>query len=117
MGPRAYWIALAIVLFYVIARPHIGTVWYVNADYAGPTDVASASPTPANPLIQYATPSSRLLSDETPTPTAAPGFRPDPPKTHFSDRRDCLDAAVQFERQARLTGAYCASESALLWGW
>jgi hypothetical protein len=28
MGPRGFWIALAIVLFYLIARPHIGTLWY-----------------------------------------------------------------------------------------
>jgi hypothetical protein len=113
MGPRGYCVALAIVLFYVNARPHIGRTWYVNADYAGPMDVASSSPAPANPLITYATPTGET---PTPPPTEVPPFRPDPPKARFADRRDCLDAAIQFERQARLTGVYCASQNVLLSG-
>jgi hypothetical protein len=28
MSPRGFWIALAVVVFYFIARPHVGTVWY-----------------------------------------------------------------------------------------
>jgi hypothetical protein len=32
MGPRGFWIALAIVLAYLIARPHVGTVWYIALD-------------------------------------------------------------------------------------
>ena len=49
MGPRGFWIALVIVLFYLIARPHVGTVWYMQEDYvepgAGHAGVVSRSPT------------------------------------------------------------------------
>ena len=30
MGPRGFWTALAIVLLYLIARPHVGKVWYIT---------------------------------------------------------------------------------------
>lgn len=36
MGPRGFWIALAIILFYLIARPHVGTVWRVTVPTPGP---------------------------------------------------------------------------------
>jgi hypothetical protein len=109
MGPRGFWIALAIVLFYVIARPHVGTVWSVNADGAQPPII------PAVPS-DTATPSNPFLVDATPTPPPVM-LRPDAPKVRFTDRRDCLNAAVQYEREANLIGVYCASNNALLWGW
>jgi hypothetical protein len=31
MGPRGFWIALAIVLCYLIARPHVGIVWRIHS--------------------------------------------------------------------------------------
>jgi hypothetical protein len=50
MGPRGFWIALAIVLFYLIARPHISTVWYIKEDRPLPTPSVSLPPglTPIN---------------------------------------------------------------------
>lgn len=87
MGPRGFWIALAIVLFYLIARPRIGTVWYV------------ATPPPA-PLPSGAKP--------------LPGFVPyTPPPRAFTDERDCDFAVGPF----RQDGGYCDSRYALLWGW
>jgi|ERR1700729_1947207 len=111
MGPRGLWIALAIVLFYLIARPRIGTVWYVNADGAQPPPAAVASPIPTN--IFDNTPESAPTNVVTPIPM----LRSDAPKERFADRRDCIDAAAQYERTADLIGVYCASKNALLWGW
>jgi hypothetical protein len=42
MGPRSFWIALAIVLFYLIARPHVGTV-YVRSVVTTLNGVASST--------------------------------------------------------------------------
>jgi hypothetical protein len=98
MGPRGFWIALSIVLFYLIARPRIGTVWYVNSDGA------------VNPLLA---PSPTNWFDASPP---APTVRPDAPKGTFADRRDCLNAAGQYEREAGLVGVYCASKNAFVWG-
>lgn len=112
MEQRAFWITLTIVLFYLIARPRIGTVWYVDADSAETAPIASA---PFNWADPHATPSAQsnpFLSN-----TPAPGVKPRPPGTAFLDRRDCIDAAAAYERDAGLVGVYCASKNALLWGW
>lgn len=88
MGPRGFWIALAIVLFYLIARPHIGTVWYV---------VVPPSPPPPSDL-----------------PSGAEPFVADTPRPQrFLEKRDCYYALTGFAA----TGAYCVSGNALLWGW
>ena len=102
MGPRGFWIALAILLFYLIARPHVGTVWYVALD---------SLPTPAATLPAGLTPIS---------PPA--GFIPDsdrtPPSARFTDKRDCFNAEMRFRSAyPGATGTYCDSETALLWGW
>jgi hypothetical protein len=49
MGPRAgFWVALAIVLFYLIARPHVGTVWHVAMERPpGPAPNGFVEDTPA----------------------------------------------------------------------
>ncbi len=87
MGPRGFWIALAIVLFYLIARPHVGTVWRVTL----PPPPSGATPD---------------------TPPA--GFVPDTPSPHaFVERIDCEAAANEF----RSSGGQCVPENALLWGW
>jgi hypothetical protein len=36
MGPRGFWIALAIVLFYLIARPHVGSLWKERRTISSP---------------------------------------------------------------------------------
>jgi|GEM_PF-6317096 hypothetical protein len=100
MGPRGFWIALAIVLFYLIARPHIGTVWYVKEDgvEAGPEHAGLVGRIPNVPGVI-------------------------PPPTRFLDKRSCVsDAEEPFTAQfhsitADYAKAYCASENALLWGW
>jgi hypothetical protein len=56
MEQRAFWIVIAIVLFYLIARPRIGTVWHVAME---------RSPTP---------PSNGFVSD-TPPPDRFPDRR------------------------------------------
>jgi hypothetical protein len=114
MGSRGFWVALAIVLFYLIARPRIGTIWYVNVDAAEPVMPSNAA-TPANPFMEGYTPppqANPLLND-----TPAPSLRPGPPRAAFMDRRDCVDAAAQYEREGAMMGVYCASKNALLWGW
>jgi hypothetical protein len=81
MGPRGFWIALAIVLaivlFYLIARPHVAKVWHVVSDA-----VAVGTPT-----------------------------------TRFPDSAECSAAATRLNESTDTTGAYCASGTALLWGW
>ncbi|MFY9738967.1 MAG: hypothetical protein WAK11_07910 [Candidatus Cybelea sp.] len=74
MGPRGFWIALAIVLFYLIALPRIGTVWYVTIPEPPPR-LATSSP-PA-------------------------GFVPNmPPTRAFREKGDCLAAAERFSQDA-----------------
>jgi len=77
MGPRGFWIAVAIVLFYLIAKPHIGKAWH-------------------------------LISD-----AVAVGV----PAKRFSDYGECSAAAMRLNDKTNTTGAYCDSETALLWGW
>lgn len=48
MGPKGFWIALAIVLFYLVSRPHIGTIWnetvfLAKAGLAGKPETLQAS--------------------------------------------------------------------------
>lgn len=93
MGPRGYWIVLAIVLFYLIARPHVGTVWYVIFPPSPPL------PSGAKPL---------------------PGFVPDtpPPPQGFADQQTCFAAESAFRQRGGVyQDAYCAPRYALLWGW
>ncbi len=87
MATRGYWIALAIVLFYLIARPHVGTVWYV----AVPTLALGTLPTGATPIT--------------------------PPPTSFADKADCQIARFQFQQAIGKADAVCVPKSALLWGW
>lgn len=69
-GPRGFWIALAIVLFYLIARPHVGTVWYVNAHGAQLAPALVAVPMPTNPFDNA--PSPALTDIVTPVPLLRP---------------------------------------------
>ena|SRR5580692_8637603 len=98
MGPRGFWISLVIVLFYLIARPHVGTGWYVKEDYVE----AGLGHT---------------VVDRIPD---VPGVIP--PSTRFLDQKSCFIAEETFTaRFNSITGDYakvsCASEYALLWGW
>lgn len=104
MGPRGFWIAFAIVLFYLIARPHIGHVWYVNADQAKP---------PAPSDLWYVSADQAKPSAPLPSPTPLPS----PPATKYATERECGFANARFYNATRADGTYCASENALLWGW
>lgn len=95
MGPRGFWIALAIVLLYLIARPRIGTVWYVTI----PPD----QPVPSGATLIKSPPA---------------GFVPDTPLPKaFAAQRDCWFAVGDFRRESGRTDAYCDSRYSLLWGW
>jgi hypothetical protein len=107
MGPRGFWVALAVVLFYLIARPHVGTVWYVNADSVTHNDYEGSA------LLDS-------IKGVSPSPSPSPSLlgKPVPvPPTRFADRRECFGALARYEQEANVTGAYCASANALLWGW
>jgi hypothetical protein len=99
MGPRGFWIALAIVLFYLIARPHIGTVWHVVLP--APQSLPSDIPSGAVPL------------------TPPPGFvAVTPPPQAFTVQLNCIAAADDLRRTGGVNaGAYCAQGYGLLWGW
>jgi hypothetical protein len=89
---------VVIALFYLIARPRIGTVWYVT--------ITPAPPPPSGASLTTSPPG---FSDKPPS-----GFIPDtPPPRWFTDERDC-DYAVGAYRQE---SGYCDSRYALLWGW
>lgn len=99
------WILLAAVvgLAYLIARPHVGTVWYVTKDWV-------------------TTPPTGTLPPGLKPVTPPPGFVPDtpppsPPPLRYIDKRDCFNAEMRYETATGTAGAYCASENALLWGW
>ncbi len=103
MGPRGFWIALGIVLFYLIARPHVGTVWHLTQEQPSPTETLPPGLTPITP---------------TPPPGFGPGVRFGPtPTTSFIDQRDCYREAIRFEGRTGTSGVYCAPSNALLWGW
>lgn len=87
MGPRGFWIALEIVLLYLIARPPIGTVSYATIPPA-----ALPSGLPPGARRDYA---------------SAAGVH-GPARLRF--RCGCFPARNRPER------AYCASRYALLWG-
>jgi hypothetical protein len=93
MGPRGFWIALAIVLFYLIARPHIATVWYVTAN-----------PTPTPGPTCQAPPAFGCVP-----PTPSP-----PPVSHFAEQLVCVRYLVNtiYYRSYR-----CVDHPAPLWGW
>lgn len=91
-------VAIVVVLAYLIARPHIGTVWYLTQD--APVPVPS------------------WLKTDTPPPGFGPGVPPPPlPRTRFIDKRDCFNAESRYENASGTSGVYCATENALLWGW
>jgi hypothetical protein len=106
MGPRGFWIALAIVLFYLIARPHIGRVWYVKADNLKPLLTSNW----ADPISSNANP---LLGKVSPSPSPPPSPLP----RRYSVKDECAQAATRFEAAVGFSGAYCDSRMALLWGW
>jgi len=93
MGPKGFWIALAIVLLYLIARPRLSTVWYVNADGA------------------------RLTKEGSWNALGATSPSPSPPATAFPNRQDCYNAEGGYEYAVGVTGLECRSQYALLWGW
>ena len=92
MGPRGFWIALAILLFYLIARPHIGTVWQLRTD-------SQRSGQKWRPHHLY------LL------------FLAAPTQREFLDRAACTKVASGYSSENDVTGVYCAPKNALLWGW
>lgn len=108
--------AVLVVVAYLVARPHIGTVWYVKEDYLGPLATPTASP-----------PS--WLIPPPPGFGRPPPLPPRPPTTRFVDKRDCFAAEDRFRNSTGYTleeleaqhspvrDAYCATENALLWGW
>jgi hypothetical protein len=99
---RSFWIVLAIILFYLIARPHIGQVWHIDASAA--TKTTGPSPLPDNPFIR-----------PTPQPLIATGVSA--PTAHYLSAQDCNAALGAFEQAAGVEGAYCVAGNGLLWGW
>src|SRR5579862_3488023 len=83
MGPLGFWIALAIALFYLIARPHVGRAWHVVADDVVPDTSPSGVVRRIGFSDPYATPSPQ------PTSTRAPTPRPAPPSTRFTIKQGC----------------------------
>lgn len=90
----AFYVLVAIVLFCLIARPHVGKVWYISAE-------AATTTIPQDP---YAV--------TTPHPS-----RSTPPAARYLSPEDCANAMNAFEQSASIRGAYCATGTALLWGW
>ena len=94
MGPRGFWIAFAIVLFCIITRPRLGTVWYAKMpDQPLPSGVVTASP-------------------------GASFVAGTPPPGTFPSIRNCMAVIQGYrEEQGGHELAYCVSKYAILWGW
>lgn len=90
--------AVIVVIAYLIARPHIGTVWYVNADNARPTPVPSG-------MIDW----SKYGGHPPPSPS--------PPPIGFPTRQDCWNAEGTYGQLVGVIGLECMPRYALLWGW
>ena len=108
MGPRGFWIALAIVLFYLIARPHVGTVWFIQTDRLEPIPRVNPGTSlgdmaPANPYNGGAVP--------------IPSAPPSPAARAYAFNDECNSAAKRYESLVGFLGAYCSARTALLWGW
>ena len=105
--------AVIIVVAYLIAHPHVGTVWYATSDSvaAGQRLMLRSDFVPFSPPPGY--------SRDYPAPAALTL-----PSTRFIDKRDCWAALNRYENATHAKfgayvsgGLYCAAENALLWGW
>jgi hypothetical protein len=94
------WIAVAMLFVYLVARPHIGTVYYVSTVHA---HLGAGKPSIGN---------STALARSLLAPAAAAGAT-----STFVVERDCDAAAAAFDTENHAEDAYCASRTALLWGW
>ena len=102
MGPRGLWIAAVVAaFFYVILRPHFGTVYYLNGAHAGMLAGGKAS-------LANSTSLGRSMF----MPAAPAGV-----SWTFRNQHDCEAAAASYNTNNRAFGAQCAQRSALLWGW
>jgi hypothetical protein len=92
VGPRGFWITLAIVLFYLITRPHVGTVWHLETDSQR---LGHKWMTHHPDVVVLAAPAQRA----------------------FLDRAMCAKVASEYSSENDVTHVYCISGNALLWGW
>jgi hypothetical protein len=98
MRSRGFWIALAIVLLlYVIARPHVGAVWFERKV----TGSLHHSGQPQVVVLPAPYPSFKVCDQKARSDTAA---------NAAADQR--LAAPL-----TSLTAFTCGSKNALLWGW
>jgi hypothetical protein len=114
MRQRAFWITLAIILFYLIARPRIGTVWYVNLppDQPLPSGATLTAPSP-----EWKTVTSPPGFGDKPPSGFVPDTPPPVPTRAFTEESDCGYALGAFRQESGRADAYCDSRYALLWGW
>jgi hypothetical protein len=93
--------AVIIVVAYLIARPHIGTVWYMTANSPVATPDPASSPLPPG-LTRF-----------------IPANQETPPPTRFIDLHDCFVNGEELFQitHPEATHVHCATENALLWGW
>jgi hypothetical protein len=118
------YIVLAIVLFYLIARPHIGTVW----DLTAPTELTPTPRPTCGPNSETPPPGVSRMSEcaddiargltplppgLTPLPTSTTPL-PTPLMSRFYSQGDCWRSLVNtiFEPHYR-----CIAHAELLWGW
>lgn len=101
VASRLLWIALVVVFIYVLARPHLGTVYYVSTAHMRFSGATKSS-------LQDSTSLGRSLL----APAAPLGV-----KTTFVNQSDCEAAAATYDADNHVFGASCAPRPALLWGW
>ena len=92
MGPRVYWLALAIVLLYLIARPHVGSVWKERRTMSSPNG------RPTITVVQTDFPSYGMCENHVATDNAA-----------------AARTAADLQR-APVTTYVCIHRTTLLWG-
>ena len=110
LGPTGFWIAFAIVLLYLIAHPHVGKKWYINAVWVSPRATPSLDP------LSAVMPSALPANADNPFMAAPVAGESPPPSYGYLVRTDCLLAQSRYEAEAQVTGAYCMAKTALLWG-
>jgi hypothetical protein len=95
MGRRGFWLALAIVLFYLIARPHAGSVWKERRTMSSPNG------RPTITVLQTDFPSYGTCENQVATDNAA-----------------AARIAADLLRAPDFVTTYvCIHRTILLWGW
>jgi|ERR1700677_4173479 len=112
MARRGFWVALAIILFYLIARPHIATVWDLRVKEGvllAPPTCGPHSETPPPGITRMSECSDQMLGI---IPTPSP--YPSPHVTRYYSWRDCFANLVNMVYVSRYN---CVVGTEFLWGW